>query len=380
MTTKKTDIATACAVRLAIRHPFWTEIFYSMGIEEATPEQVAGGLSTEATDGRTVWINKAFWTGLTLDQQVTEMVHELCHKMFLHPTRRGTRDPRIWNIACDLAVNSLMKQNGFVFDNTWLYDAQYDGWLAEAIYADLMKNGGAKAKKYQLAPGRGDVLAPPPMSPEETEKFETEVQAMVDRAVAAAKAYGKLPLGIEKGLVEAYKPKREAWYNALHRYMQSLRTSEYNWARLNRRTLRSHGCFTPLHQSEALGDIVVAIDASGSVYDAASQSNFAGHINAILGEARPRKVYIYYFDTKMYPGEEIEAGTLDFTSRPKGGGGTAFAPIFEQLDEDGIVPEVCIVLTDLEGSFPNEAPEYPVVWASIEDHEAPFGEVLYLGD
>lgn len=377
----RTDIASACAVRLTLRHPFWTEVFYSMTVKEATPEQVAGGLTTEATDGRSVWINPAHWKALTLDQQVTEMVHELCHKIFLHCTRQGARDAKLWNIACDYAVNSLMKQNGFTFDNTWLYDVQYDGWVAEKIYADLM----AKAKKNpngtpKLAPGRADIMRPGNLSPEEIEKLETDTKALVERAIANAKALGagRLPLGIEQGIVTAFKPAREAWYNALHRFMQSLTTSEYNWARLNRRSLRTHGVFTPLHQSEALGDVVIAIDASGSVFGRAQQANFAGHINAILAEAKPKSVRVYYFDTQMYPGETIEAGTLEFESRPKGGGGTAFAPIFEQLDKDGVVPEVCIVLTDLEGSFPASGPDYPVVWATIEDHVAPFGDTLLI--
>jgi hypothetical protein len=45
------------------------------------------------------------------------------------------------------------------------------------------------------------------------------------------------------------------------------------------------------------------------------------------------------------------------------------------------VPAVCIILTDLCGSFPAQAPEYPVIWASIEEGiEAPFGEALYVID
>jgi hypothetical protein len=49
-------------------------------------------------------------------------------------------------------------------------------------------------------------------------------------------------------------------------------------------------------------------------------------------------------------------------------------------EEDTEEPAVCIVLTDLAGSFPDEEPTYPVIWASIDPGEAPFGKTLYLGD
>lgn len=382
---KPSSIAAAAAVRLTLRFPFWTEIFYSMDIREATPEMVEQGLKTEATDGRYLWINHDHFGKLKLDDQVCEIVHELLHKILLHPLRRGARDPHLWNVAADLAANDLLKQNGFVFDSTWLWDAKYSGWLTEHIYADLLKDQRGGKATPQLAPGRGDLKDPvEAMSPEQLEKFEEEIKALVERAVTNAKAYGKVPMGIEQGIVQAFKPKKEAWYNTLHRFMQALTTSEYNWARLNRRTLRSHGVFTPLHLSEALGEVRIFIDASGSVFNGASQANFAGHLNAILAEAKPRRVKLYYFDTKVYPGQTFEAGTLEIESKPRGGGGTAFEPLFNEanLDEDdqGEPPAVCIVLTDLEGSFPSAAPDYPVIWASIEEHDAPFGEVIYLGD
>lgn len=372
-TNTPSDIAAACAVRLTLRFPFWAEMFYSVTIVEADETT---GVDTAGTDGRTLWINRKFWTALSLDEQIGLAAHELGHKMFLHCTRRGSRDPELWNMACDHVINLLLTENGMTLPKGGLCDPRFAGMISETVYNILLQEQKA-GKKHKMPAGHRDIIEPKG-TPEQIEKLEVAIQATVERAIANGKAYGNLPKGVDHGVVASHKPKREAWYNALHRYMQSLSSSEYNWARLNRRTLRSHGVFTPLHQSEALGDVAVFIDASGSVFGAAAQSNFAGHLNAILSEAKPRRVHQYYFDSCVYPGEVIEAGTLDFTSRPRGGGGTSFAPIFRQLEEDGIVPEVCIILTDLEGSFPDSAPEYPVVWASIEEHDAPFGQVLFI--
>lgn len=367
------------AVRLALRHPFWTEVFYSLTVKEALPGTPGASVDTLATDGRSLYVNRPFYESKPLDEQVTMLVHELGHKIFLHCTRRGARDGKLWNIAADFAINGLMKQNGFTIPSTWLYDQKYEGWLAEAIYEDLKKQ--APEKRPQLGAGLEDIMEPQNCSPEEIEQIEAEIQSMVERAVASARAMGHLPAGIAAEIARAYVDKREPWYNHLHRYMQSIAVNQYSWARLNRRALITHKLMAPLHYSEALGDIALFIDTSGSCFDRAQQQNFAGHLNAILSEAKPRRVVLYYFDAKVYPGEEIQAGELDVETKPRGGGGTNFCPIFDQLEEDGVVPEVCIILTDLEGRFPSVEPAYPVVWANILPRgEAPFGETIHLAD
>jgi predicted metal-dependent peptidase len=385
------NVAAPAAVRLTIRHPFWTEIYYSMTVIESDGSD---GVETQATDGRNLWINTEFFKSIPLDQQVSEIVHELCHKIFLHTTRRGQRDPKLWNIACDYVINAMMKNNGFVLGNDWLLDMKYDGWLAEAVYADLAKKQDEQQQQQQPGQGKGRGQSQGPQlpkgrqdireaqgTPEEQAKQEDEVKALVDRALANAKAMGNVPVGMESGTAQAFKSPSEPWYNHLHRYMQSLAVNEYNWARINRRALLTHGVFAPLHYSEALGDIALGIDTSGSCYMAAEQARFAEHLNAILAEAKPRRVHVYYFDTKVYPGEVIEAGEFDVQTKPKGGGGTSFVPLFEQLQEDGIEPELCIILTDLLGRFPKDEPTYPVVWANTLPYGvAPFGETIYLVD
>jgi len=383
----QTNIAAAAAVRLTLHHSFFAEVFYSMTILEATPEQVAGGLLTQATDARSMWINREFFTSIPLLQQTTEVVHELLHKILLHPTRRGSRDPKLWNIACDYAVNAIMKLSGFTIPSDWLLDMQYSGMLAETIYAALLKRvkENPQQAQPQLAPGRYDVKEPQqdgkPLSPEQVTRFEDQIKAVVERATANAEAIGALPKGLRLEVARAYQATAEPWYNHLHRYMQSLATASYNWTRFNRRAMLTHGVFAPAHYVEALGDVALFIDTSGSCYQAAQQAQFAMHLNAILAEARPHRLHLYYFDGRVYPGEVIEAGELDIETRPRGGGGTKFEPIFEQLEADDVVPEVCIILTDLLGTFPDDEPEYPVVWANVLGWgEAPFGETIHVVD
>jgi hypothetical protein len=53
-----------------------------------------------------------------------------------------------------------------------------------------------------------------------------------------------------------------------------------------------------------------------------------------------------------------------------------FRPCFRWLEEKGIYPQTMIFLTDLWGTFPDDAPTYPVIWASTGSRQVPFGEVI----
>lgn len=220
-------------------------------------------------------------------------------------------------------------------------------------------------------------------SKETIDKYEKEVMEAVEKAIMTARAHGTAPAGME-GFDDLMKPSKEAWYNHLHRYMQSLSMSEYNWARVNRRHLVQHSLFTPDHYSESLEHVVFAIDCSGSVFGAASQANFAGHVNAILAEAKPKHTHVMYFDARVTRHDELEYGALEFSTRPKGGGGTDFRPVFQMIEDEGIVPEIVVFLTDCYGNFPDDEPPYPVIWASIIDPKSlgyylpPFGDVIFV--
>ena len=66
----------------------------------------------------------------------------------------------------------------------------------------------------------------------------------------------------------------------------------------------------------------------------------------------------------------------------KGGGGTRFGPAFDhvrRLIDDGDTIAGMIYLTDLDGAFPAEPADYPVLWAAYGTKSiAPFGRTTHV--
>jgi predicted metal-dependent peptidase len=125
---------------------------------------------------------------------------------------------------------------------------------------------------------------------------------------------------------------------------------------------------------EGVGEIAIAVDCSGSV-NARQLRLFEAEVRSILEGQRPERVHVLYFDTEVQKTETHFAGESVHLN-PIGGGGTDFGPYFDWLDEHGIQPQTLVFLTDLCGMLPKTEPRYPVLWASTERRQAPFGSVI----
>lgn len=147
----------------------------------------------------------------------------------------------------------------------------------------------------------------------------------------------------------------------------------YSWTRPNRRHVWV-GLYLPGVESKGVGEIVIAVDCSGSV-SSRQLGLFESEVRSILAGQRPRLVHVLYFDAVVQKVETYQAGQLVSLS-PVGGGGTDFRPCFYWLEEQGVIPQTLVFLTDLCGTFPREAPTYPVIWASTDARKAPFGEIV----
>jgi len=197
----------------------------------------------------------------------------------------------------------------------------------------------------------------------------------VQQAATAAKRRGSLPGALERFAAAAAQP-RVDWRSVLWRFVQDVARSDYSWSKPSRRYLPL-GLYLPALQGHEMGEIVWGFDTSGSVDDVLV-AQFAREIQAVAEDLQPARVHVVYCDSRVHAVDTFEQGD-PIVLKPKGGGGTAFEPVFDRVAELGITPACLIYLTDMEGSFPDDAPDYPVLWATTSDDEAPFGEKVRCG-
>jgi predicted metal-dependent peptidase len=299
-----------------------------------------------------------------------------------------------WNRACDYAINPLVTDAGLVLPKGVLLENRFRGMSAERIYNLLIEEEGAdgdgpgdagandagSTAEDASAPvtpgGIGQVLdAPEPehaggKTPEEQRR---DWQIAVEQAETISKLAGKIPAGLDRCL-EGAEQARVDWRELLRRSIsQAASITDYSWMRPNRRHIWQ-GLYLPGVLREGVGEVVIAVDCSGSV-SARQLALFEAEIQSILDGQRPDRVHVLYFDTIVHKVDEYRAGE-PITLAPVGGGGTDFCPCFEWIEENGARPEMVVFLTDLYGTLPALMPAYDVVWASTGAREAPFGQVV----
>jgi len=384
---------------------------------------------TMATDGQRIVYNPAFVEKLSPSELEGVLAHEIMHCCLSHHCRRGERDAQLWNQATDYAVNPSLIRNGITLPKDALVDPAFADLSAEEIYARLLKQrqdsgkseaspeqgsqpgtGGGSGSSPRLTPqnapqepqtppqqpqdspdsggvpsrptlarsgGFGEVLDAvgedsQPASQAELTRQAHEWAIHAEQALRSAKACGHAPAGIARPLEQSRRSECN-WRAILRDFIAATNPSDYRWAPPNRRFVSS-GLYLPSVERSGVGDVVIAVDTSGSI-GPKELEQFAGEINAIASEAQPESVRVIYCDSAVQGVEEFSPSEPIQLS-PKGGGGTDFVPPFRWLEENGIEPKCLIYLTDLCcASFP-KAPDYPVLWVTESCRTAPFGETV----
>jgi predicted metal-dependent peptidase len=267
----------------------------------------------------------------------TCIAHETMHCAALHHTRRGDRDLRRWNIACDHAINPLLAEADFELPDGALLDPAYAGLSAEDIYARLPEDDGdgGDNRNNDDPGGMGGVSDPPPgggdpdqpnpsgqpgarpPSPADLTRQEENWAIATAQGEATARAMGTGAGDTARAIRAQVAPKVD-WRDVLRRYLSAAAKSDYAWTPPNRRYI-ARGLYLPSLRSETLGPVVVAVDTSGSINDA-TLAAFSAETAAILDEAAPEAVHVVYCDAEVRATERFEPGDL-IRLTPHGGGG-----------------------------------------------------------
>ncbi len=359
---------------LILEHPFVGTVAMNMPFrldETLNPP-------TAATNGKEVVFHPDFVEALTDEEMKFIVAHECMHPMLEHNYRRHERTPRRWNHAADYVINKLLVDDGIgKMPEVGLHsDAIYNdgGGTSDGIYNVLPEEpeGGGG---YGKDPGSGmDNCMDGEGTQAEQDQQAAEWKVKVAQAAQSAKMMGKLSVGMERLVDEVLNPKVD-WRDVLRRFVEKCKNDQRTWARPNRRFL-SQGMYLPSRDGEAMGNLVVAVDCSGSI-GKDDLNQFAAEVLTIHEDHKPKKLTVMYFDSSISHVDEF--GRDDSVHiKAHGGGGTAFSPIFAKIEELDCDPVACVVLTDLYCSDYGNMPGYPVLWVSYGDDKAPWGEVVKM--
>ncbi len=398
---------TAARTKLILDKPFLGALVLRLPMEEGDPRWCP----TTATDARTFYFNPEYIDALSSEHLQFVLAHEALHCALSHFARRGHRDKKRWDMACDLAVNELLVQDGLKPPPEALVDMGFENMTAEEIYPSLQNEIEAPMDRHlydeqdeaEHAPremqgkqqeitadqppreggsGGGKEtekarLGGPPaaLTPDERETLSTQWQQRLAGAAQIAMQAGKMS-GAMARLIDHLLQPQLPWRNLLAHHVTHLARDDYSYARPS--TRRGDPVVYPSLRSAQI-NVTVVLDVSGSMTDEELRE-FLSEIDAIKAQMRAR-ILLHACDVKLAedgpwlfePWEEV---TLPQAFM--GGGGTRFTPVFEWLGTQDQTPDLLIYFTDAEGEFPAQEPLFPVLWLVKGKQPVPWGKRVQL--
>ena len=347
-------------------------------------KSIRDDVPTACTNGRDEMYGRDFTDKLTDAELRFVILHENYHKLYRHLTtwrHLYDENPQLANMACDYVINLKIRD-----DNTDGFATVPDGALIDDRYAGM-----DTAQVYKLL--RDDPDHQPEPEPQDgsgggggglddhdwegaqdlSDAEKDDLARDIDEAVRqGAMAAGKLGTGDLRDLKDLLEPQVN-WREVLREFVQNTCAgNDYaTYARPNRRYM-SQGIIMPSGVSEQVGELVLAIDTSGSIGDAAL-SSFLSEVSGICKTVNPDKVRILYWGCSVVQDEQWlnhELDDLVKSTKPRGGGGTDVRCVTEYMIEKDIKPQAVVVLTD--GDLYSGWGDWtcPVLWAILDNKSA----------
>lgn len=351
-----------------MKHPetAWYSGIMMMGENEVIDKEV-----TAYTDGVNKRYGRKFMESIKDEAQVRGLImHENLHVALKHIPRNKDlwkENSKLANASADYVVNDIiesMKDKAHIkLPDGALYHPMFHNWSLREIYAFLKKNakgggsgqgqGGTGIKNSGSADG--DMEFPTDsldehdwetqeLSVEEAKKLEEKIdKSLREGGIMAGRMGAKVPRSIS----DLLEPKVD-WRDVLRDFVSSATKGkdEFTWRKFNKRML-ANDMYLPSLENESIGEIVVAIDTSGSIGQV-QLNEFASELSSICDTCSPEVVRVLWWDTSVH-GEQVFKG--DYTNiasmlKPEGFGGTHVSCVNKYVMEKGIKAECVLVFTD----------------------------------
>ena len=381
---------------------------------------------TAATDGMNLYFDIAFLSELSPNDRMFVLGHEVYHNVMLHFIRQGDRDRNLWNIAADMEVNNILREDGLIppssailpekegFAKNKSAEEYYELLVNRQQFKKLNRGGGAEegnADGDDDDDGNGangssskpltksgntegklngqfdkhiyddEDLSSMPAPKNTSDKYgkvgededfaphveENAVEKIRESAVAAAQQIermrGELPGHLKRLVKNLLEPEID-WKEVLAQHLTRCMSNEATWNRPNRR-FAYNNIYLPGHEGKML-KIAVGLDTSGSTV--MDTEKFLAELNGIVGACDQYSVDVIQCDTHVQHVDHYDNDTpLNLSAdgfEQRGGGGTQLKGIFDHIDLNNLDIDLAIVMTDgcCETFYAEDAPSYPVLW------------------
>jgi predicted metal-dependent peptidase len=361
----------------------------------------SGPYQTACTNGRDEWYHPDMINELSDAQVRYTVLHECKHKMYRHLiTWKSLWDicPRTTNLACDYVINLELNdenKDGFAVmpegNYAGVVDERFRGMNAKQVFDILYEEQGGKGGSGKGGSGKGgsgkgngfdehDWEGAEELTDAEKHQLERDVDQAIRQGALVA---GKVGTGGAIDIEELLKPQVD-WRQVMREFVQQTCAGrDYSSYRRPNRRYMSADVYMPTGISEQVGELVFAMDMSGSTGVGRMRPAMLAEIQSVCDMMNPERVRLLYWDTEITKEETYEAHELDTlhkSTKPAGGGGTTIECVSEHLANNKINAQAVIILTDGElfGGWGNFS--MPVLWL-IVDHERcrpPFGKVVHV--
>jgi len=364
---------------------------------------------TAYTDGVNKKYGRGFLQAVCKEQAEVNglILHENLHiglRHMIHSIDLFREDRQLANMAADYVVNDIImniKDKSLVkLPTGGCYDPKYHNMNMREVYRLLKQeqdencsngsgegetqgdgngsggsNGGYKFDDHDID-GEGSSQG---MTPEEAKAMD----ARIDRAIReGALLAGRLGIDLPRAITDMLEPKVN-WREVLREFVSASckGRDEYTWRKFNRRVV-ANDIYLPTVENETIGEIVVAIDTSGSIGEK-ELNEFASELVSICESVTPETVRVLWWDTMVH-GEQVftdNYANIGSMLKPKGGGGTRVSCVSEYLGKNKVNAECVMVFTDgfLESDV-KWSVSAPTLWLVTENKHwvPPVGKKVFM--
>lgn len=314
-------------------------------------EADASKCPTAQTDGKLETYGADFVMRLPNDKQVRFLVmHENGHEFLMHLQRRTPamkKNHRLANMAMDYAINGMLVEIAHANPDllemipSALYDVKYKGWPVARIFEDLEKNDDGSGKSLD----NHDVSAVDGMSQEELDKAEKETKHTIRQGMIMAGILGdEVPQTISDAVAIPVD-----WNREMEEFLSEVcyGRDDLTLMRYDRRRV-ADDLFYPDVESETVGELVLAIDTSGSVVGDLLNRMISTMID-LCERIKPSKLSVLWWDSQVRTEQVFDEqtyGALKILAKPTGGGGTRVGSVSDYISAKSMRPEAVVVFTD----------------------------------